>query len=56
MPKQDIASNRRLDPRVKVVLAAFPEVVMQSVEICEELLTPKNRGNIPRCRRDADPV
>ena len=42
MSKPDIASDRRLDPRIKAILAAFPDPGMRNVESREELLAAQN--------------
>ena len=48
MTKPNIAEDRRIDPRIKAILGAFPDIEMQNVESREELLaaqnTPKGRG------------
>ena len=42
MPKIDIASDRRMDPRIRNMLAAFPDPKLQNVESREALLADQN--------------
>ena len=42
MSKPDIASDRRIDPRIKAILAAFPDPQMQNFDSREELLAAQN--------------
>ena len=42
MTKPNIAEDRRIDPRIKAILGAFPDIEMQNVESREELLAAQN--------------
>jgi len=42
MSKPDIASDRRIDPRIKAILAAFPDPQMRNFDSREELLAAQN--------------
>ena len=43
MTKPNIAEDRRIDPRIKTILGAFPDIEMQNVESREELLAALDR-------------
>jgi len=42
LPKIDIASDRRMDPRIRNMLAAFPDPKLQNVESRDALLADQN--------------